>query len=184
MSTFIASKKPEFDKAVEHFKEELSSIRTGRANSALVENMKVEAYDGMMELKGLASISVPDAKTITIEPWDKSVLQSIEQAIQKSDIGINPVNDGALIRLVMPQMTEENRAQFVKIVREKLEEARITVRKVREHIKDEVIEQEKAKEITEDARYKLIEELDKVVKEVNVELDEIAKKKEEEITTV
>lgn len=183
-STFIAKHKPEFDKVIEHLQSELNSIRTGRANAAILDLIQVEAYGSMMDIKGVASISVPDAKTITIEPWDKSVLHAIETAIQKSDIGINPVNDGKLIRLSMPQMTEESRLRLVKVVKEKIEEGRVAMRQVREKVRDEVITKEKAKEIAEDERFKVLEELDKYVKELGGEIDAIGEKKEEEIMTV
>lgn len=183
-SQFIASKKPEFDKAFEHLRQELSSIRTGRANAAILDTIQVEAYGSMMEIKSLASVGVPDARTITIEPWDKSVLHALETAIQKSDLGINPVNDGKLIRLSMPQMTEESRTRLTKVMKEKLEEGRVAVRQVREKVREEVLAKEKAKEIPEDERFKLLEELDKLVKEIGAEIDQMGKKKEEEIMTV
>jgi len=132
----------------------------------------------------LASVSTPDAKTITISPWDKSSLHPIEVAIQKSDLGLNPVNDGVLLRLSMPQMTEETRQKLVKVMKEKLEEARVAMRQIREKIREEIIAKEKAKEMAEDERFKLLEELDKFVKEMNGEIDGYGKKKEEEIMTV
>lgn len=183
-TTFIASKKPEFDTVIEHLRQELSALRTGRANAAILDNVKVEAYGSMMDLKGVGSISVPDAKTIVIDPWDKSLLHAIEQAIQKSDVGINPVNDGKIIRLTMPQMTEESRKQLVKVMKEKVEEARVAMRQVREKVRDEISEQEEEKIIAEDERFKLQDDLDKFVKEMGGLIDVVAQKKEEEIMTV
>lgn len=184
MSSYIASKKSEFDGALDHLQKELSSIRTGRANAAILDDIQVEAYGSMMDLKGVASISIPDAKTIAIEPWDKSNLKAIEHAIQKSNIGIMPVNDGTLVRLTMPQMTEESRKLMMKVVKEKLEDARVAVRQVREKIRDEVVQKEKAKEIAEDERFRYLEELDKMVKEMSEEVSKIGEKKEQEIMTV
>lgn len=183
-STFIAAKKPEFDKPIQHLQQELSAIRTGRANAAILDGVQIEAYGSMMDLKGVASVSVPDAKTITIEPWDKTNLHAIEVAIQKSDIGINPVNDGKLIRLSMPQMTEESRKQLVKVMKEKLEEARVAVRQVREKIRGEIAAQEKTNGMPEDERFKLQDELEKFVKEVIEQVEATGKKKEDEIMTV
>ena len=183
-TTYIVSKKPEFDRVIDHLRSELSSLRTGRANAAILDNVKVEAYGAMMDLKGVGSISVPDAKTITIDPWDKSLLHAIEQAIQKSDVGINPVNDGKLIRLTMPQMTEDSRKQLVKIMKEKVEEARVAFRKIREAVRDEIASQEASRMINEDERFKLQDDLEKFVKDMNGEVDQVATKKEEEIMTV
>lgn len=183
-TTYIISKKPEFDAVIEHLRQELSALRTGRANAAILDSVKVEAYGAMMDLKGVGSISVPDAKTIVIEPWDKSLLHAIEQAIQKSDVGINPVNDGKIIRLTMPQMTEESRKQLVKVMKEKVEEAKVAMRQVREKVREEILRQEKEKMIAEDERFKLQDDLDKFVKEMSGEVDAVAEKKEEEIMTV
>lgn len=183
-TTYIASKKPEFDKVLDHLQQDLASLRTGRANAAILDSVKVEAYGSMMDLKGVGSISVPDAKTITIDPWDKGLLHAIEQAIQKSDVGINPVNDGKIIRLTMPQMTEDSRKQLVKVMKEKVEDARVAMRQIREAVRDEIAKQEKDRMISEDERFKLQDDLEKFVKEMNGEIDKIAAKKEEEIMTV
>jgi len=181
---YVVSKKPEFDRAIEHLRQELSSIRTGRANAAILDGVQIEAYGSMMDLKGVASISIPDAKTIAIEPWDKSNLHAIETAIQKSDIGINPVNDGKIIRLTMPQMTEESRKQLMKIVKEKLEDARVSIRQAREKVREEINAKEKAKELPEDERFKYQDDLEKFVKGFIDEIEQIGEKKEEEIMTV
>lgn len=183
-TTYVASKKPEFDKVIDHLRQDLSSLRTGRANAAILDNVKVEAYGSMMELKGVGSISVPDAKTLVIDPWDKSLLHAIEQGIQKSDVGINPVNDGKIIRLSMPQMTEETRKQLVKVMKEKAEDARVAIRQVREGVRTEIAGQEKEKIIAEDERYMLQDDLEKFVKEMGAEVDAIVAKKEAEIMTV
>ncbi|MEK9130767.1 MAG: ribosome recycling factor [Patescibacteria group bacterium] len=183
-TTYVASKKPEFDATIDHLRQELSALRTGRANAAILDSVKVEAYGAMMDLKGVGSISVPDAKTIVIDPWDKGLLHAIEQAIQKSDVGINPVNDGKIIRLTMPQMTEESRKQLVKIMKEKVEEARVAMRQVREKVREEILKQEKEKMIAEDERFKLQDDLDKFVKEMGSEIDAVVDKKTAEIMTV
>ena len=183
-TTYIASKKPEFDAVIDHLRQELSALRTGRANAAILDNVKVEAYGSMMELKGVGSIGVPDAKTIVIDPWDKSLLHAIQQAIQKSDVGINPVNDGKIIRLTMPQMTEESRKQLVKVMKEKVEDAKVAMRQVREKVREEILKQEKERMIAEDERFKLQDDLDKFVKEMNEQVDAVAERKEEEIMTV
>ncbi|MCI0479725.1 ribosome recycling factor [Candidatus Uhrbacteria bacterium] len=174
----------EFDAVIEHLKKELSNVRSGRANASMVEDLPVEAYGSAMTLKGVASITVPDAKTIQIEPWDKNLVKDVEKAIQSSSLGLNPNTAGTVIRLVMPPMTEENRKNLVKIVGQKAEQARISIRTIRESVRDEVGKQEEAKAIGEDEKFRLQETLDKVVGEFNADIERIAKEKEQEIMTI
>ncbi len=184
MHDLIAAFKPDFQKAVEHLRVELASIRTGRANAALVQDLQVEAYGGNMPVKGVASIGVPDAKTITVDPWDKSLIKNIEKGIRDAGVGLNPVNEGTILRIVIPQLTEENRRELVKVVREKIETARERVRGIREECKETIVLAEKDKEISEDERYQLTDELEKTVGEVNDELKKIGEEKEKEIMTI
>lgn len=179
--SFLAEAKPQFEKAIEHLRQELSALRTGRAHPALVEGIQVEMYGMLQPIKALAAISVPDAKTLQIDPWDGSAVQAIESAIMKSDIGINPNVDGKTIRLVMPMMTDENRQRMVKLMKEKLEEARIAVRKVREDVKKKI---EKQEGVSKDVQKSDLEDLEKTVKELNAEIDTIGKEKEEQIMTI
>jgi len=173
-----------FDKVLDHLKVELGSIRTGRATPALIENLKADAYEGgePMSLMQLASISVPEARQLLVEPWDKSVLKAIEKAIQESDLGLGIVNDGSSLRLTMPLMTDEVRQQILKVLSTKLEEARVSLRNQRDKMKDEINSQEKNKEIGEDEKYNLIENLDKSVKEYNDKIKEMGESKEKEIS--
>lgn len=175
---------PEFKKIQEHLKEELSHLRTGRANAAILDSILVEAYGSKMNLKGVASITVPDPKTITIEPWDKTMLKEIEKAILASNIGLNPVNDGKMVRLVMPPMTEEFRKELLKVVNQKLEASRISLRQLRDKIRDEIAEQEKSKLLSEDQRFALQEKLEKIMKEQNDSLKQLADEKEKEVMTI
>ncbi|MFH1142868.1 MAG: ribosome recycling factor [Candidatus Uhrbacteria bacterium] len=184
MFEVIEEAKPRFIKAVEFLQSELSTIRTGRATPALVENIMVEAYGAETPVKGLATINVPDAKTLVVDPWDKSVLKNIETAIRKADIGINPVVDSNILRLVMPEMTEENRKEMVKKMKERLEEAKVKIRAVREEARSRIGQMEKDKEISEDEKYKYQEDLDKATKEHSEKIDQIGKAKEEEIMTI
>ena len=112
---FEKNVQPEMDKAIKHLDHELAKLRTGRANATLVEDIKVSAYGTQMAIKGLAAISVPDTRLITIQPWDKSVINEIEKAIQNSDLGVNPINDGDIIRIQLPQMSSERRTELLKI---------------------------------------------------------------------
>ncbi len=184
MHKLLEASKPKFEKTIEFLKGELATIRTGRATPALVEDINVEVYGAIQPIKGLGSINIPDSKTIVIEPWDKGVIKDIEAALRKADIGVNPVVDGTVIRLVMPEMTEENRREMVKRVKDKLEETRVSIRGVREETRGKISQMEKDKEITEDEKYKMQEELDKLTKEYNEKVEEVGKKKEEEIMTV
>lgn len=184
MHTVLSEKKPEFQAAIDRLQKELSSLRTGRATPALVEDIPVSAYDSTMELKGVASISSQDAKTLLIDPWDKSLLQTIEKAIRDADIGISPAVDGTIVRIVLPPMTEENRKHLVKQMKEKVEDAKVRVRGVRESLRDRINGMEKDKEISEDEKYKMFDELDKLTKEFTQSAEEIGSKKEAEIMTV
>ncbi len=172
---------PQFQKAVEHLKSELATVRTGRATPALVEDLQIPAYGASQPLKSLASISTPDAKTIQIEPWDASVATAIDSAIQSSSIGITPLVDGKIIRLTMPMMTDETRQKMVKVMKEKIEEAKIAIRQIREDVKKQI---EKQEGVGKDDIHGQKEELDEAVKRINAQIDEIAKNKETEITTV
>ncbi|NQU83972.1 MAG: ribosome recycling factor [Parcubacteria group bacterium] len=176
--------KEAFEKVLEHLKKELSTIRTGRATPALVEDLKVDAYDSKMELKSLASISTPDARTITIDPWDKAVIQSIEKAIRDANTGLSPVVDGTTIRLSMPQLTEETRKDLIKLVQKRLEDSRASVRRAREDVKSEVVKAEQNKEINEDERFKLQDRLDEITREYNEKIKTMGEEKEKEIMTV
>ncbi len=180
----LKEKRKEFDVHIAHLEQELKSLRTGRATAALVEHIIVDAYGTPTPLQHLATISVSDARTIVIAPWDKTVLKEIEKAIVQAQMGINPVNDGVVIRVIMPVMTEENRKSLVKTMGQKLEQARIGVRSVRDEIKEEILREEKEKMITEDDRYELLKKLDDVTKEYTERMNAMGQAKEEEIMTI
>lgn len=182
--SLVDSSKEQFQKAIEYLKQDISTLRTGRATPALVEDVMVDAYGTMQQLKAVASISVADAKTLNVDPWDKSLVQAVEQAIRNSDIGISPVNDGTLIRLPLPDLTSERRQELIKVLHKKLEEARIAVRKIREDVRGSIDKAEKAKELSEDEKYGLQDDLDALVKEYNEQIKSIGTEKEKEITTV
>ncbi len=179
--SYIDDAKPQFEKALDHLAHDIGSIRTGRANPSLVEDVSVEAYGTMQALKTLAAISTPDSRSIAIDPWDGSVTKNIESALQKSDIGIMPSVDGKTIRLTMPMMTDETRQKMVKLLKEKLEEARVAVRRVREEAKKKI---EKEEGVSKDDIRSDVEALEKVVKEYMVKVDMMGEKKEKEVTTI
>ncbi|MBI4458312.1 ribosome recycling factor [Candidatus Uhrbacteria bacterium] len=176
--------RPEFDATIDFLKQDLSTLRTGRANPGMVEHVSVEAYGSRMELVGVASISVPDARTLVIEPWDKSVLKDVERGLIDANLGVNPVVSGNTIRIVMPPPTEESRRNLVKMMNEKLENARIGVRGAREKAKAVIVEAEKNKEISEDEKYRYLEELDKMAAGFNERIKLIGTEKEKEIMTI
>jgi ribosome recycling factor len=184
MHPILLTGKDEFQTVIERLKKELSAIRTGRANSAVVENITVMAYGSAMPLKGVSSIGVPDAKTITVDPLDKSLIKEIEKAIRDAGVGLNPVNEGALLRISMPQLTEESRRSLLKVIGEKSEEAREKIRGTREDLKSMIIGAQNDKDITEDERYHLQDELEAMVGSFNDEIKKIGEEKEKEIMTI
>ncbi len=166
-------------KTIEHLHAEFSKLQTGRANASLIEHVTVEAYGQRMELKAVASISVQDARSIVIQPWDKSVLGDVEKALQAANIGVNPVNDGIVIRLNFPPMTEERRIQMKKVVSQLSEQAKIRIRQDRQAANDQ------AKEIAEeDEKERVQKELQHLVDLANGKIDEAAKQKDKEVMTV
>lgn len=180
----ITKKQPDFAKAVEHFKTELATLRTGRASASLVENIMADFYGTPTPLMHMAQITIPEPRMIAIQPFDKNSLKDIEKAIQASNLGINPVNDGAHIRVVIPQMTEERRKELVKIVSQMAEKARVTIRNVREEIWKEIQKMEKDGQLSEDEKIAGKEDLQEVVDKYNEEIKKAADAKEQEVLTI
>ncbi len=176
----IEKSKINFEKTVAHFKENLGKVRTGRASTAMVDDLMVDYYGSRSPLKQVASVSVPEPRMIVISPWDKSTLLLIEKAIKESDLGLNPMNDGQIIRINIPALTEERRKEFVKVLNLEAEGSRVAVRKLREDVWDEI----QALTIGEDDKFQGKEKLQKVVEEYNATIEEIRKKKEAEIMQV
>jgi ribosome recycling factor len=170
--------------AVEALQRELGTIRTGRASPTLVERIQVDYYGTPTPIQQIAAIHAPEPRLLTIQPWDRSTLQAIEKAIQKSDLGLNPSNDGTLIRLAIPQLTEERRKEMVKLVHKKTDEAKVAIRNVRRDAHDRLREQEKAKQISEDDQKRGTERLQKLTDKYIAELDKVGHAKEQEILTV
>ena len=184
ISEIIEKYKGEFEKAIIFFKEELGKLRTGRANVSLVDGIMVDYYGSKSPLKQIASITIPESRTIAITPWSRDSLVSIEKSIRESQLNLNPVNDGIMIRINIPALNEERRKELVKILNQKGEGARVVVRKAREEAWEEIQEGEKAGKISEDDKFSGKEKLQKVVDEYNAKIEEIRKKKEEEIMTI
>ncbi len=180
----LAKVQPELQQIVDFLKTDIAALRTGRANPAIVENVMVEAYDTRTALSGLASITVPDARSILIDPWDKSILKNVEKAIIEAKLNLNPSVQGQQIRISFPAMTEEGRKTLVKTLGEKLEHARKSVRNVRDEAKAEIQKAEKDKVIGEDDKYRLLEQLDKTAGGINERIKNIGEEKEKEIMTI
>ena len=168
-------------KAVEHARGEFAAVRTGRASPGLVEHLRVEAYGGEMELRQLASLSVPEARLLTIAPFDKSTIPHIEKAILSSELGITPSNDGQVIRLVFPQLTEERRKDLVKIVKHKAEEGRVAVRNVRRSARHELETLEHDGDISSDELERVERVLEKLTHQEIAEIDALLEHKEQEL---
>ena len=184
MDMRVTESKPDFEKVIEHLEHELTSLRTGRAHPALLDSVQVEAYGAMMDIKSVGSITVTDARTLLIEPWDKTLLKALEKGIVIANIGINPVVDGNVVRLSMPKLTEENRRELVKVMLRKLEEGRVALRAVREKVRNGILDAEKSGEMGEDERYAAQEDLEKLTASYVEQIKQIGEAKEAEIMTV
>ncbi len=184
MNQYIQLKQEEFQKAIDFFKKDIANLRIGRANPNILDGVQAEAYGARTPLSGLASITVADARSMTVAPWDKNLLKDIERAIVEAELGVGVVNEGEKIRITIPQMTEENRRDLVKKLNEKMESARISIRQTRDEVKDDIERAEKNKEISEDDKFRFIGELDEEVRGLNEEVKEIRDKKESEIMTI
>jgi ribosome recycling factor len=171
-------------KAVEALRRDLATVRTGRANPALVEHIRVDYYGTPTPLQQLATVAVPEARLLTIQPWDKGSLGAIEKAIQKSDLGLTPNNDGSIIRLVIPQLTEERRKELVRVVHKKVEEGRVAVRNIRRDAHSMLRELLHEKEISEDQERNAQEDLQKVTGRFITEADNVGNDKEQELLEV
>ena len=170
--------------AVRSLEENLATVRTGRASPALVEHLKVDYYGAATPLNQLATISTPDARLITVQPWDRGSIGAIEKAILKSDIGLNPSNDGTLIRLAIPQLTEERRREIATQVRKRAEDARIAVRNIRRDCHENIRRLEHDHEISQDNLHRAETELQKLTDDHIKEIDKVGHEKEEEVLAV
>ena len=171
-------------KSLEHLTKDLAAMRAGRANPAMVEKLSVDYYGVLTPVNQLANISVPEARLLVIQPWDKSLIADIEKAIMKSDLGITPSNDGNVIRIAVPQLTEERRKDLVKVAKKRAEEARVAVRNIRREANDMLKASEKDKLISEDENKKGAEEVQKLTDRYIKNVDTILQAKEKEIMEV
>jgi len=171
-------------KSVDVLQDELLGIRTGRASPALVERLQVEYYGTLTPLNQMASVAVPEPRLLVIRPWDPSALNDIERAIQKSDLGLTPMNDGKLIRLNIPRLTEERRRELVKLVARRVEDGRVAIRNLRRDALKDMQEFEKEKMISEDEFFRAKDEVQELTDQFITRIDEIGKRKEEEVMEI
>ena len=174
----------EFSKAIDHLKEEFARLQVGRANSSLVENVPVEVYGVTQPVKAVANVSIPDARTIQIQPWDRGCLADIEKAIVGIGTGLNPVNDGTCVRINIPPLTEDRRTELTKHVRKLSEDARISVRNSRQDAHNAFKHLKNESEITEDDLHSSEKKLQVKVDEANAKIDEATSAKEKDVMTV
>jgi ribosome recycling factor len=170
--------------AIDSLKKEFSSIRTGRASLALLDGIMVNYYGSLTPLQQLSSLSIPESRQITIQPWDPKIIPDIEKAIMKSDLGITPANDGRIIRIHIPPLTEERRKQLVKVVKKKAEEAKVAVRNIRRDTNEEIKKLEKEKHLSEDNVKRFHDEIQTLTDSYIAKVDEILNHKEKEIMEV
>ena len=181
--TKLAERK--FNDAIDHLNGELAGVRSGRASSGLVDCIRVEVYGQSMPLKTIATITTPDAKTIQIQPWDQSNLAFIEKAISENqNLGLNPSNDGRIIRVSIPTLSEETRSQLAKVVKEKAEQANISMRNARHEVLNTAKAEQKASTITQDQLIKAQKDLDKLIDDYHTKVQKIIQDKEKEIMSV
>jgi ribosome recycling factor len=172
------------EKAVESLKKDYGSIRTGRASLALVDGITVDYYGTQTPLNQVAALSVPDPKTIAIQPWEQKLIGDIEKAIMKSDLDLTPSNDGKLIRINIPPLTEERRKQLVKLVKKRAEECRVSVRNIRRDINEELKKMEKEEHVSEDETKKSLDDVQKITDSYIKKIEEVLDHKEKEIMEV
>lgn len=171
-------------KSMEAFKHDLTKIRTGRASLAILDGVKVDAYGSAMPLNQVGTLTIPESRTIVIQPWDPQLLIAVEKAILKSDLGLTPVSDGKLIRINIPQLTEERRKEMVKRVKKIAEEYRVAIRNLRRESIDKLKKQKEGKEISEDEMFRLQDEVQDVTDKFVKKVDDAAINKENEVMEV
>jgi len=174
----------EMKKTISSYKKYLTTVKTGRAHTSIFENLKVEAYGQQMQLKQLATITTPDATTIVIQPWDNSVIKDIEKAILKENLGFTPQNDGKVIKIIVPPMTEEDRKKVVKLMKQETESYRVAIRNARKKALKVIKDMEKEKVISEDESKKAEKDIQKLVEKYTKKIDDMFDEKEKEILNI
>lgn len=184
MKEILSQTEDKMNHVIESTRKDFAAVRTGRAAPALLDRLHIDYYGTPTPISQMANVSVPDARTLMIQPWDKTALSSIEKAIQKSDLGLVPNNDGSVIRINIPQLTEERRKDLVKLVKREAEEKKVAIRNIRRDANEHIKAKEKAKEITEDEVKKGIDDIQKLTDKFVAEVDKLLTLKEKEIMEV
>lgn len=185
MSNIILELKPEFEKPLSFLAKELASLNTGRANPNSIEHLGITAYGNTtMTLRELASIGVPEARVLVVTPWDKTIMKDIAKSLTEANLGFQVITEADKIRLVVPQLTEESRKEYLKLLKEKMEKARVSVRQVRERAREKINTMSEEKAISEDEKFKLLKELDASTHTYVKEIEAIGARKSEELTSL
>jgi ribosome recycling factor len=180
----FAAAKTRMEKAVEDFRKELASVRTGRANAAILDHVRVDYHGTPMPVNQLGNVTVPDATMLMITPWDPSAVPLIDKAIRSSDLGLNPTTDGKVVRIPIPSPTEERRKELVKLIHKALENHRTAVRNIRRDIKEAIDKLEKEKKISQDEQKRALDELDKLSHSETKKIEELSATKEKEVMEI
>jgi ribosome recycling factor len=181
MNAQLTDVKKQMEKSVEHLKLELSKLRVGRASASMLEGVKVESYGSMLGIKEVAALSTPDARTIAIQPWDRALFNDIEKAILAANLGLTPINDGKMIRVNLPPLTEERRKEFVKSIKKYGEDGKISIRNAR---RDTLDASKKDKDTTEDDKRRFQDELQKLTDHFIADIDKVVETKSQEVMTL
>jgi len=184
MQKVKAESEKRMKKSIGALEDDFSTIRTGRASSALFEKIKVEYYGQQVPLNQVATISVPEARLVVIQPWDRSVLSEVEKAIQKSELSVNPNNDGKIIRISIPPLTEERRKEFVKLAKGKAEQARVSIRNIRRDANEELKTLQKNSDISEDEAKRGMDEIQNLTDKYIAQVNDLLEEKEKEILEI
>lgn len=185
IKSFQKPMEAEMENPLKHFERELIKVRTGRAHTSMIEDIPVMVYgQDPVPLKGLGVVSAPDARLLTVQPWDSSIIMDIEKAIVASGIGVNPVNDGKIIRMRLPEMSSDRREELIKQLHKKLEDCRVTIRNIRKDFKNLITDNKKDKKISENFHNRLADVLEDITKAYIAKAETLAKKKEVDLTTV
>jgi ribosome recycling factor len=177
----LSEMRDKMENSIDALKKEFKRIRTGRASTALLEGIKVDCYETQMPLEQVASLSVPESRLITIKPWDQSIIGEIEKSILKSELGLNPMNDGKIIRISIPPLTEERRRELAKMAKKMAEEAKISIRNHRREANELFKDLKNEKEISEDEMYKCQDQVQDITNDFTNKIDEVTAEKEKEI---
>jgi ribosome recycling factor len=184
MSSSLNNARERMEKALETVRREFSGVRTGKASPALLETVRVEAYGSMLPVNQVGQVSAPEPRMLTVVPYDKSLIKAVERALRESDLGLNPSNDGAMIRIPLPPLTEERRREYVKLLHRYAEEGRVAVRQARQHANDDIKKRQKDGELTEDEMRRSQDQVQKLTDEYVHKVDDLLKKKEAEVLEV